>query len=145
MCECMCLIQNKYKKIIVPHYFRECVLVCFCVRLIPSPLVVCVIVSKRKKDKKSNDRMIAYRGNKYNCQQNNCETFMNKEGKKNFDFASPFFFPNINIYVKKKLKKKIEVYMLCQNIRLCLVIVFIFYFQKLVFGNIKKKTIFLYF
>ena len=30
-------------------------------------------------------------------------------------------------------------------IRLCLVTVFIFYFQKLVFENIKKKTIFLYF
>ena len=30
-------------------------------------------------------------------------------------------------------------------IRLCLVTVFIFYFQKLVLENIKKKTIFLYF
>ena len=30
-------------------------------------------------------------------------------------------------------------------IRLCLVTVFIFYFQKLVFENIKKKTVFLYF
>ena len=35
----------------------------------------------------------------------------------------------------EKLKKK----------RLCLVIVFIFYFQKLVFGNIKKKNNFLVF
>ena len=26
-----------------------------------------------------------------------------------------------------------------ENVRLCLVTVFIFYFQKLVFGNIKKK------
>ena len=51
MCECMCLIQNKYKMIIVPHYFRECVLVRFCVRLIPSPLVVCVIVSLKKRTK----------------------------------------------------------------------------------------------
>ena len=51
MCECMCLIQNKYKKIIVPHYFRECVLVCFSVRLIPSPMVVCVIVSLKKGQK----------------------------------------------------------------------------------------------
>ena len=32
-----------------------------------------------------------------------------------------------------------------KKLRLCLVIVFIFYFQKLVFENIKKKTIFLYF
>ena len=30
-------------------------------------------------------------------------------------------------------------------IRLCLVTVFVFYFQKLVFENIKKKTVFLYF
>ena len=59
----------------------------------------------KKKDKKSNDRMIAYWGNKYNCQQNNCETFMNKEGKKNFDFASPFF-PIISIFMLKKIFKK---------------------------------------
>ena len=32
-----------------------------------------------------------------------------------------------------------------KTIRLCLVIDFIFYFQKLVFGNIKKKKISLYF
>ena len=49
MCECVCLIQNKYIKIIVPHCLRECVLVCFYVRLIPSPLLACVIVSKKKK------------------------------------------------------------------------------------------------
>ena len=30
-------------------------------------------------------------------------------------------------------------------LRLCLVIVTVFYFQKLVFGNMKKKTNFLYF
>ena len=90
MCECVCLIQNKYKKIIVPPCFRECVLVCFCVRLIPSPLLVCVIVSIKKLTKNQNDRMISYWVNKYNCQQKNCGTFMNKEGKK-FDFASPFF------------------------------------------------------
>ena len=35
--------------------------------------------------------------------------------------------------------------MMCQNISLCLVIVFVFYFQKLVFGNIKKKNNFLVF
>ena len=28
-----------------------------------------------------------------------------------------------------------------ENLRLCLVIVFIFYFQKLIFENIKKKQI----
>ena len=32
-----------------------------------------------------------------------------------------------------------------RKLRLCLVTVFVFYFQKLIFGNIKKKTIFLYF
>ena len=32
-----------------------------------------------------------------------------------------------------------------ETLRLCLVTVFVFYFQKLVFENIKKKTIFLYF
>ena len=32
-----------------------------------------------------------------------------------------------------------------QTLRLCLVIIFVFYFQKLIFGNIKKKTILLYF
>ena len=30
-----------------------------------------------------------------------------------------------------------------QNLRLCLVTVFVFYFQKLVFGNIKKKHVWL--
>ena len=30
----------------------------------------------------------------------------------------------------------------CQKIRLCLVTVFVFYFQKLVYGNIKKKQFF---
>ena len=32
-----------------------------------------------------------------------------------------------------------------QNLGYVLVTVFVFYFQNLVFGNIKKKTIFLYF
>ena len=113
MCECVCLIQNKYKKIIVPPCFRECVLVCFCVRLIPSPLLVCVIVSIKKMTKNQNDRMISYWVNKYNCQQKNCGTFMNKEGI--------FFPPNINIYVKKQ-KKKMEVYMMCQNISILLIL-----------------------
>ena len=31
-----------------------------------------------------------------------------------------------------------------QTLRVCLVIDFVFYFQKLIFGNIKKKTILLY-
>ena len=31
-----------------------------------------------------------------------------------------------------------------QILRVCLVIDFVFYFQKLIFGNIKKKTILLY-
>ena len=30
-------------------------------------------------------------------------------------------------------------FFLVEKVRLCLVIVFVFYFQKLVFGNIKKK------
>ena len=34
---------------------------------------------------------------------------------------------------------KIELQISYSNIRLCLVTVFIFYFQKLIFGNIKKK------
>ena len=94
MCECVCLIQNKYIKIIVPHCLRKCVMECFCVRLIPSLLLVYEWLFLKKIDKNQNDRMIAYWGNKYNCQQKNCGTFMNKEGI--------FFPPNINIYVKKK-------------------------------------------
>ena len=31
-----------------------------------------------------------------------------------------------------------------QTLRVCLVIDFVFYFQKLIFGNIKKKKILLY-
>ena len=42
-----------------------------------------------------------------------------------FSFLSFFFL--FFFYYRKK------------NIRLCLVTVFVFYFQKLVFGNIKKK------
>ena len=38
--------------------------------------------------------------------------------------------------LNKRIKKKI---------RLCLVTVFVFYYQKPVFGNTNKKTIFLYF
>ena len=47
-----------------------------------------------------------------------------------------------------KLIKKEEKIMALRNsqiLRLCLIIVFVFYFQKLVFEDRKKKTIFLYF
>ena len=43
----------------------------------------------------------------------------------------------------RKLVKKMKFSI--KKVRLSLVTVFVFYFQKLVFGNIKKKTIFLYF
>ena len=43
------------------------------------------------------------------------------------------------------LFKRLENNSSTQKIRLCLVTVFVFYFQKLVFENIKKKQFFLYF
>ena len=43
---------------------------------------------------------------------------------------------------KKKKRKKPEISL--QRIRLCLVTVFVFYFQKLIFGNIKKKISYIF-
>ena len=37
-----------------------------------------------------------------------------------------------NVWIPRKVDHS-------ENVRLCLVTVFVFYFQKLVFGNIKKK------
>ena len=54
-------------------------------------------------------------------------------------FETEFFEKN---RVFKKFSMKLG---FLKNLRLCLVIVFIFYFQKLVFENIKKNKIFLYF
>ena len=51
----------------------------------------------------------------------------------------PSFFTN-GLIIKKSSLGNVE-----KEFRLCLAIVFIFYFQKLVFGNIKKKNNFLVF
>ena len=61
-----------------------------------------------------------------------------------FMYISCMFW--LYIYTSKYLLMCIYMYIVCKNLfkkikilRLCLVTVFIFYFQKLVFGNIKKK------
>ena len=108
-CVCVCLIQNKNKKIIVSHCFRECIYVCFSVRLIPSPLLVCVIVSKKKKKltKNQNDRIIAFGKTNIIVNKRIVKRLWTKK-EKNFDFASPFF-SLISIFMSKRnLKKKLK-------------------------------------
>ena len=45
----------------------------------------------------------------------------------------------IEIFVKVECLVKVVKKYFLKKLRLCLVTVFVFYFQKLVFGNIKKK------
>ena len=76
---------------------------------------------KKKLTKNKNDRIIAFGETNIIVNKRIVERLWTKK-EKNFDFASPFF-SLISIFMSKRnLKKKIEVYMMCQNSSILLIL-----------------------
>ena len=82
----------------------------------------CFQKKKKKLTKNQNDRIIAFGKTNIIVNKRIVKRLWTKK-EKNFDFASPFF-PLISIFMSKRnlKKKKIEVYMMCQNISILLIL-----------------------
>ena len=123
-CVCVCVwFKIKIKRLLFHIALESVFMYAFVLDSFP---LLCLYVwlfpkKKKKLTKNQNDRIIAFGETNIIVNKRIVERLWTKK-EKNFDFASPFF-SLISIFMSKRnLKKKIEVYMMCQNSSILLIL-----------------------